>query len=273
MKKLGLILCGIVSLTMLTTMAFAASVGDIIEPIGHLKVAVSAEADYILDKDLDGTIENDATAGAFSSAEIDSASKIYGKVVLGVTDYLNIYAKLGAAGLDMKLKEADGTACDIETEYGTLWGGGISGAKEIHDGWNLGADIQALFYKTDVDEVTYAGAATSNIQGELDNYEFQAALFVNKKFEVDLFDTGEETILTPYLGVKYLLFSSESDGNITFTATAPAGNIIYGTDLEGDNEVGVFGGVNVDLTESVVGNVEVRLVDETAISGSLAYKF
>ena len=263
---------GIMALSILVpaTLVFAASVGDTIEPLGHLKYAITGEYNRIIDKDLEGTVDNDATAGTFSSAEIEAANQLYVKLAMGLTEYFNIYTKLGMSDLDLTIKETDGTIYDIETEYGLLWGGGISGAKEIYEGWNIGADVQFLTWSADIDSVKYKGEAGTSVTGELDNYEFQTAIFGYKKFDVD--DMSWIETVTPYLGLVYSHFiSDDSTGNIRFNVAS--GSIIVGEDLEGDDEIGIVGGMNMDISDNVVSNVEVRFIDETALSGTLTYRF
>lgn len=256
-------------LSAFVSLVYAASIGDTIEPLGNLKLAINGEYNGVFDRDLGGTISNDATAGDFSSGELDRANQAFVKAAIGITDNLNVFAKFGGADSKLKLKENDGTLYNIETDFGFIGGGGIDASLDIYEGLRLGADVQAFLWSSDIDTLRYNGEAARNIKGDFGNYEFQTAVYLSKKLEPDTM--GMPVALMPYFGGLYSMYRTVSDGNITFNVNS--GAVVAGFDLEEDNNFGIVLGTNVYLTDKIVGNLEGRFTSETALSAGLTYRF
>jgi len=249
--------------------AYAASLGEHIEPLGHLKYAVSAEYNHVIDKDFEGDIVNDATTDTFSGAEIDVAHQAYAKLAIGLTDYFNLYTKLGASDLDIDLTEGNDSYA-LETEFGFLWGVGLSGAMEIVEEARLGVDSQLVYVSNDVDTLRVNSEGATNLSGEIETFELQTSIFLSKDYVTDIL-TGKDIKLTPYLAGVYNYFKTVTNGNISYNLSA--GKMLMSYDLEGDDELGILLGCNAEITDELDLNIESRILSETAISGSLIYRF
>jgi len=265
------IIAGVIALAVAATgtAVYAASLGEHIEPLGHLKYAVSAEYNHIIDRDFEGDIDNDATTAEFTGAEIDASHQAYAKLAIGLTDSFNLYTKLGAADMELTLKEQD-DSYDIETDFGFLWGFGVNGAMEIHEGAKVGLDVQGLVVNNDLDTLKLNSEAGTNLGGEIENFEFQVALYLYKEYQTDML-TGKELTLTPYLAGVYDYYRSVTNGNANFNVAS--GQMLMSYDFDGDDTLGVVVGCNGEINEQLDLNVEGRFVSETAISTSLVYRF
>lgn len=239
---------------------WALSVGPI-EPVGHLKWAVSAEDSYTLERNLE-------QSSTLTEAEVKDVNQVYTKITLGLTDYFNVYAKLGAV-TGSKFHFTDGgTNIDYETDTSLFWGLGLSGTYKFSDPtWKLSGDIQYNGWNTDVDKATYGGAAGSNITNpEIQNAEVQLTGLVSKDF-----DLGNETIITPYIGVAYVYYKTETEGTITYTI--PSGTVTNSWSLEGDDSVSGIAGLGVKLYQNWKAYIEGRFGAEGGVSGGLNYNF
>lgn len=259
MKKA--ILISIVMQLLFVSYVFGASVLDSVEPLGHMKYAVSMEDNFIFDRDLDKT-------GSMTEAETDDTNQIYGKLMLGLTDYFNVYTKLGAVtGSHYKIVEP--TISEYSTEPGLLWGFGGTGAYEFLKTWKVAGDIQFNSWSVDVDEARFAGESGSNFSNPaVNNYEFQLTGLLLKDVEIPSY----KITVTPYVGVSYLYFKTETDGTITYR-TASTASVSDSWSLEGDDVISIVTGANVKVKDNIKLGVEGRFIGETAITCNLTYAF
>jgi hypothetical protein len=242
-------------------MAMALSIGPT-EPLGRMKWSVSAEDSYTFERDLE-------IADALTAAEIKDVNQAYTKITLGLNDYFNVYAKIGATtGGKYSFTDTTPATYDYETSASLLWGLGLSGTYKLPDPtWKLIGDIQYSAWNEDVDKATYNGAAGSNIiNPEIQNSEFQLTGILSKDF-----DAGNETVFTPYLGVAYVYYKTETDGTITYTV--PAGTVTNAWSLEGDSSVSGIAGLGVKLYKNWKAYLEGRFGAEGGVSGGLNYNF
>ena len=81
--------------------------------------------------------------------------------------------------------------------------------------------------------------------------------------------------LTPYLGARFssggVDFGTVNNSGITVGGTTFLG--FSGMDIDSDDNVGAIVGTEYQITHSVALNVEGRFIDETAVTGALAYRF
>ena len=245
-----------------TPLVFGAAITDSVEPLGDMKYSVSYEDNFIFDRDLE-------TSGTTTDAEVDATHQSYGKITVGLMEHFNVYTKLGAS-TQSDYKFVRPAIFEYETDAGFLWGLGASGAYKFSEGWKVAGDIQYNAWTADVDKVRYVGESASNIKNpEITNQEFQVSGVILKDFEI----SDWKTVVTPYVGVSYLYFDTESDGTITFDIPSSATSISDNWSVEGDDIINVIVGINAKAEENWNLYVEGRFIAETAISGGLTYAF
>lgn len=247
---------------MMTAPVFAGAITDSVQPLGHMKFAATVEDNYIFDKEFEA-LENR------TNFEIKDINQIYGKLAMGLTPYFNVYAKLGASDTgEITDEDTSGNKLKIETKYGFLCGLGVSGAKEITDGWRIGVDGQFNYWKAGADKVTYGTTEKArNIGGDILNFEFQATPFITKKFAIA--DANWE--FNPYVGVPISYFRSETDDKISYTAAGA--NRTTSWTVKGNHFVGLVFGSDLAFSKNLAIQLEGRLFSEGAISGGMKYKF
>ncbi|MDD5449161.1 MAG: autotransporter domain-containing protein [Candidatus Omnitrophica bacterium] len=260
MKRIAII---IVAIVLIASPLYAASITDAVRPLGHLKYSVAVEDNYIFDRD----IKKPADRTKF---DLEKTNQVYGKLSLGLTPYLNVYGKLGVSnGGDIKTTEpATSKEVKIETDYGFLGGFGVSGAKELSEGWKVGLDAQFNWWRVDVDKITHNGTKATNVSGKIEDFEIQGTPFVTKKFDIPIYSWTAN----PYLGVKFSYFRTETDKHIKYRNETST-NIESGWTLKGDNYVGIVVGSDLQINPNIALQVEGRFIDETAITAGAVYRF
>ncbi len=260
MKIRNLILACMIYFAM-SSISIAAGIGNFIIPLGDMNVAVSAEGNFIMDKDFE-------LSGTTTSFEYDSVSQAYGKFSLGVTEYVNVYAKVGSTiGGEIKQKFADKSTLDIETKTGTLWGVGCNGSYPIVNGLSLGIDFQYNEWKCTVDEIEKSGQVGANISGKIKSEDCQLALFLSKKINL----RNCQLFFIPYAGGIYSWSKSKTDDVIKYEIASASYQLSWS--LDGDDSWGVVGGTDIAFGDNFAVNVEGRLIDETAFTAGASWKF
>jgi outer membrane protein W len=269
MKKLMFVVLGIVSFIPL---GYAATTGPV-ETAGKGKFAIGAEGQYVADKNLEPTSIVDLESGETVSAKarVNWAYRLTTNIAYGLTDNLDVYAKLGTTHFKAKAGYTWSNASGDGYEIGNItaksndaftYGFGIKGKSEIKNGWFVGGDAQYLrstptltgslvwtdFGTWGPDSGVDSGKAKTTVQ------EWQASVFVGKKIKS----------FTPYAGVGYADFLLSSKR-------------IYINDakfkVEAKDNVGIFLGTDYKISKNVVLNVEGRFIDENAISLGGRYIF
>jgi len=252
--------------------AHAAEIGYPVEPLGHLEYSVGAEVSYTFDKEIEagGTLTSPSTTISEFEMEYGQA---YGKVSVGLTQYCNVYTKLGMS----KVEEADltfasGSTASVETEFDLLWGVGFAAACEVEEWYDVivGAVIEYNRWDADVDTVNVISSAdATNISGTVENSELQTSVYLARRFEEVL--NSPNIAVTPYIAGIYDYFNTQTDGNIKYTIGATNYELDY--DLDGDKRIGIAIGANIEMSDAFLLNIEGRLFHERTIAGGLTYKF
>ena len=252
--------------------AHAAEIGYPVEPLGHLEYAVSAGGSYTFNKEIEagGTLTSPSTTISEFNMEYGQA---YGKASVGLTEYCNFYTKLGMAKVeDAELTFTSGGSADIETDYGLLWGVGFAAACEVEEWYDVTAGVVIEYnrWNADVDVVSVFGASKGNsISGTVENSELQTSVYLARRFEAVLGSPSVE--VTPYIAGIYDYFNTQTDDKIAYTTEGVSYELDY--DLDGDKRIGIAIGVNIEMLDSFLLNVEGRLLHESTIAGGLTYKF
>jgi len=242
--------------------SFAAPVVDSVEPLGNMNYSVSAEHNFIFERNLE-------TSGSITEAENDDTNQAYGKVTIGIQENFNCYGKIGTV-LASKYKFIQPTMHEYETDTGLLWGAGFTGLYEFEAGWKVAGEVQANFWYADIDELRYAGQTASNISNpEVKNHEIQATAVLIKDF---ILETQNMTV-SPYVGVGYQYFKTETDDSVTFNIPSQVASISNSWDIENDDVINIVTGITVMAMDNLKFYVEGRFLAETAITTGLTYLF
>jgi hypothetical protein len=232
-----------------------------------MKVAVGAEGNFMFDRDIKagGSSTSGTTITSFELSEVDQE---YGKVTLGVTDYVNIYGKFGGSKIgEAKLKFSSGEDVKVESDNNFLYGGGFNAVYKMgNEGkYFIGLNGDFSFYKVDTEKLDITGTSVSNVNGEIKNKEYQIAGYAGMRWGIN-----ENVALVPYAGVFWNKFNTKT-GGVKYTASGTEYTLTY--DNDADDEVGVGVGADVELFKNFTLNVEGRFVTGNAVSFGGTYKF
>ncbi len=197
--------------------------------------------------------------------EEDEVSTDAAVALISVT-YDNKFGVYGTVGqlIDPKYSaDVGSTQGEISFDDSMIWGLGLNGIIFESEGLQLFADTS---YRTtdDMDLKSFTYGSNSYDKADLDSAglsmkgeveEWQVAFGIAKDFE----------FMKPYIGVKYL------DSEFTGKASA-GGDTLEGTSNNKDS-VGLFLGVVATPAKWVDLNIQGRFFDETAVMGSVTFKF
>lgn len=177
-----------------------------------------------------------------------------GRGSYGLTDRVEVYARLGAANLKVKDVSDIGPNGPFTTLGATIngksklaWGLGLSGILYDAGTWNLAATANYFSHNG------HDAKAPDN-NSDYDYWDYNLGLQLQGKFNQFL----------PYLGVKY------SNSRVDYSKVRGAG-VTYKDDQE--RNIGVYGGAAVHFTPQWSAYLEGRFVDETSFGGGIRYLF
>jgi len=185
------------------------------------------------------------------------------QVGYGIFDFLEVYAKLGAADYKFKADVVDpfgileGDA-SVNTKWGFAYGAGLKGAYEFKDGGVkgliVGGDVQYLRhrqkYRSRFTEL--ATGLEETVRGKVTFQEWQFGPFVGYRVKDFI----------PYVGVKY------SDVRLKFNKTGSATS-----KFKADDHVGAFLGLTYNILPQLKLNLEGRFIDEFGVNLNVMFKF
>lgn len=250
-----------------SSVSYAASIGNKIEPIGNMNVAVTAEGNFIFDRDMESG--GSSTSGSqITSFKIEDMNQEYAKLMLGVTDYANIFAKLGVSQIrDARFKFSSGEDVKAKFEHDFIYGGGLNvvykfGPQEVY---LIGLNGDFSFYEADTKNLDITGSNATNISGKVKIREWQVGGYAGRKFDIN-----DNISALPYLGVFYNKFNTKT-GGIKYTISGTQFTLTFDSDAE--DEVGVATGIDVDLFKNFTLNIEGRFIAGNAVSVGGTFNF
>jgi hypothetical protein len=242
--------------------AFAAPVGNIARPamlesalIGKagddVQIGVAAEGEF--DLTFDRKIEDDDDEAVFYFAG--------GKLDLIYMDKFMVHGLLGSAYFEEETT-VNGSTFKVESELDFAWGVGASliiyedTIIQLNDGiLRLGVSGRYRQTDLDIDKVIVDGTEYSLPHGAVSAIDFEY-----EDWQVAVGASLEwNKLLIPYCGVKY----SALNGALSATVN---GTTLSDSDIEAENNVGIFIGTDIRVFDSMSFNVEGRFIDETALS-------
>lgn len=255
------------SVFLLSSAVYAGSIGNKIEPVGNMKFAATAEGNFIFDRDIKagGSSTSGSTITGFEFSEVNQA---YSKLILGVSDYVNIYGKLGGSKIgEAKSKFSSGEDVKVESDNNFLYGGGFNAVYKLGNEkkYFVGLSGDFSFYKVSAENLDVTGTSVSNVSGELKNKEYQIGGYAGMRMDVN-----DNVAFIPYAGVFWNKFNTKTDG-IKYTSSGTEFTLTFNNNA--DDEVGVGIGADVELFKNFTLNVEGRFAAGNAVSFGGTYKF
>lgn len=248
------------------SVAYAAPVGNPATPVmlksGLLTKEEESQFGFVIGPEFD--FVNDRN---IKNQVGDTKVRFYGgKAGVVIADRAFVYGILGACQIEQEFTVL-GSKVEWETETEFAWGVGTTvllyetTIDLMGNGiLRLGVDGKFRYSNPDVEEITIDGtvyklsdAGVSNVNLELK--EWQVALGIS--YQIDRF--------LPYIGVKYSDVDGEAKG--TYSGTT------YKENLKADDNIGIFVGTDILITDSMSVNVEGRFIDEQALTVGALIRF
>lgn len=264
MKQIGIwLVCALFVFSSIA--AYAAPVGNIATPKilkglmlkdeeSQFGIAIGPEIDVIFDRSLEDQVG-------------DPRYQFLGaKAGLVVGEKAILYGIFGAGSAEYEF-ELLSNEVEWKTETGMVWGAGatfILYEKEIavrEKGMlRVGIDGRYRVSDLDLDKVVFGGVNYDPSDAALSGVTFDC-----KEWQVALevaYQTGK---ITPYAGVKYSDIEGKAEATILGTE--------YSRNFEPRENVGVFAGADILITDSVSVYAEGRFFDESALSAGGTIRF
>ncbi len=227
-----------------------------------VKIKASFDVEFVFEKELSAPSE-------VTSPELEGQ---WNTVKIGTTIFSKFepYVKLGSSKLKAKWKQGTENI-EVESENGFACGGGIKGVLwEFDDlGLRLTADTQYRITEPDVDEITVGSSTVNDSGADFKIEEWQASIALSKKFELPL--RWQSIYVVPYSGITL----SDSTADVAFNDPNAPGTDYSLFDANNDSLFGFFMGCDImpTLTSSFIYSIEVRLLNEMALTFGGALKF
>ncbi|MEK7868520.1 MAG: hypothetical protein AAB157_03980 [Candidatus Omnitrophota bacterium] len=227
-----------------------------------VKIKGSFDIEFVFDKDLH--VNPDLT-----KAEI-KGQWYMAKFGMTILNRVEPYIKIGTSTLETRWKQSGATEIEVGADNGFAWGGGLkANIVEFPGGVRLTGDWQYRTTEPDVNEITVNGIAVNDAGATFKVDEWQVSLLLSKKFEIPL--KLQNIYIVPYTGISY----ADSNVDVSFrNANSPT--VDYSLfDANNKKLYGFVLGCDIvpSLSSSFIYSIELRLVDETALSLGGAMKF
>lgn len=291
MKKVILICLAGVILS-IYSIAHSATIGNIAGTHGASgRYSLGIEYDSVFDRDMAFDGGNAAREVLFATnpeffpepgegiADIEAKSnRVLLRGAVGLMSWLEFFVKLGVADAELNYTIKSPVKADQKVKYdgsfGFAYGAGLK-ARIVNWGrWAIISDFQFLRYEVEgdykIDGVDFAGLLSTSLtsarsRSEATVQEIQLAIYI----------AGTIGILTPYGGLKISDPAMKIDNKATgidLTLFSTASQLQHEEHESADN-VGVFLGTGLEMDGPWTANIEIRFIDETAVSIGLNRHF
>lgn len=271
MRKIALVILAVLFLTCAN--AVAGGVGNCVQSVkkttDHLGVGAAFEYNYVHDRM--NKLENKRGP---RSMKMENVNQVYGKGIIGLSDHVNFYGKIGGSDYDLEfVDQAQGTKITVDLEDGVYTGAGINALFPLTEiapvSLGIGFDIQSNFFYNKVKGMVRRNETARNVAGTFYGVDGQNSLYMTFEYDIDILKTS----IVPYVG-----------GYHSWLVMGTAESLTYTTNIDGyDREdfqaafdflsFGVVFGVDVDIAKYINLNIEGRLVGETALTTGATIKF
>jgi len=225
-----------------------------------IKIKASFDAEFVFDKKLHVTDE-------LSGAEL-KGQWFMAKFGMTVLNRVEPYVKVGTSNLEARWKHG-GETIEVDADNGFAWGGGLKA--NILEFWGIRLTGDAQYRTTDTDvkeaEVNSVSAKDNGVKFKVD--EWQVSLLLSKKFEIPL--KLQSVYVVPYTGMAYS--DSEVDVNFNYVNMPTTDYNIFKAGNK--KPYGFILGCDImpRLNSSFIYSIELRLIDQVALSLGGAMKF
>lgn len=225
-----------------------------------VKIKTSIDAEFVFGKDLHVNPD-------LNGAEL-KGQWYMAKLGMTILNRVEPYIKVGTSNLEVKWKHHS-EDMTVGAEYGIAWGGGVKA--NILELWDIRLTLDGQYRTTDTDvtEATVGGISSDKGGAVFKVDEWQAGLFLSKKFEVPL--KLNSIYVVPYTGVTY----ADSNVDVSFNnVNSPTGDYSL-FDANNKKLYGFVLGCDIvpKFNSSFIYSLELRLLDEIALSLGSTIKF
>lgn len=255
------VLAGVVLLTLVCfNFSYAADLGPI-RALGNKKICIGIENDYVFSRPLKAKV--DIVGGKIK--ESNRNSMLLG---LGVTDYFNVYTRLGGGNLSENVKWAGGPEQTIDYKYGFIWGVGVNASYALKNNFGLGLDAQFDMASNKAKSISGSSDPVFDDggKGTIKIYETQIAPYLTYDIKIK-----DDIKIMPYLGGYYSFYNIYK--GIAFVDMEDNFFTTEDEKIRNKNKLGVLGGIEISFLKRLSLKIEGRFLAETAVSTSLKYKF
>lgn len=262
-----------------TSYVFAGGVGDCTQPIRttskYWGIGGAGEVNYVSDRYND--LENSSGS---KDMKINDQTQVYGKLIIGIVDYFNLYLKAGGTHYDVEyVDRQDGLTYKVKVQDGIYAGAGFNGLlpvwklKCIPATFGVGLDVQGNFSNNDINSMQRGNQDVRLNKGSFFVVDGQNSLYLTCKYDFDKLQSA----IIPYVGAYQSWIVAGSAKNVSWSG----GTSVIGVNKENKTippaydvlGFGVLVGVDVDVAKFVNLNVEGRFVGETALTAGATLKF
>jgi hypothetical protein len=264
------------AILVISRIALAGGVGNCVQPIRTTTSLFGTGAAFELNYVAERANYLDNKNGP-SNMEVNDLTQVYGKITIGLFDYLNIYGKIGACNYDLEFDDRWPPArMTFDLEDGIYTGTGINMLIPVTkwENFNLGVggDIQANLFHNDVSAITKAGEGASSVDGSFYGIDGQNSLYLTCKYK---YETPKiKTSFVPYVGAYHSWIVVGTVESLTYDTDSSG--FVESEDFQAAYDFGSFGllfGMDIDVAEYVNLYIEGRVGGETALTSGATVKF
>lgn len=267
------VLCvGLLILFLACTNAFAGGSGNPVEPVkakSELCGIGAVAFEYNLVKERMNDL-NDSAIGP-DNVEIEDVSQAYGKIIWGKDDKRNLYLNVGVCDYDFKFSD-NGIPVEVDLQSGIYVGVGANMLLPLkkfdYCSVDWGGDIQINGFLNDVNDVSRGSETILDSEGLFYGFDGEASVYLTCKYDIEKIKTS----LIPYAGAYYSLIDVGTIKRLEYKSSSTE----YEEDIWAAFDALSFGvllGLDVNITEYAVLNVEGRFIGETAVTTGATIKF
>lgn len=224
------------------------------EDMAQNKGEMSLESNFIF--------ESDISPDKSSNSQTEKGEWYLVKATANITDYLDLYARVGVSHLEQEDKTLD---IKEELDYSLAFGGGAKILLYEYNPWGFKITLDSQYYCTFPDITSVKIGSTTHTSG------IHAASYKENNIQAALLSQIKTGPLLPYVGVNF----SYRDLSNKFEIN----NVSYNLSGKNKNTVGMTVGFDFPFSFEEIASgtgilsVEGRLFDETAVSVALTNRF
>lgn len=254
---------------LISTAVFAGNVGNPVVPIKNTTEFLGVGAGFGANRVAKRRNNLDNKRGPRDMKPTD-LTQVYGKFIYGVSDNMDVYAKIGNADYDLEFYNVTlAQTMEIEVDPGLYTGMGVKGLYPLFDmggfsfGW--GYDVQGNTYFNDVSAVSVNGTASPAVDGQFYGIDGQNSAYLTCQYDIEMLETS----IIPYIGAYHSWMIVGTTQKLQF-------NAVDGKHYQAAYDFTSFGlllGVDFDIAKYVSVNVGGRVGGETAVNTGVILKF